>query len=155
MTTPTTSIDNADHDPLAGYSPDDIIVGPGGQTIAHATDADLAPGWEQRAVDRARAEGLLGADPLAGYSPDEIVVGPDGQTLAAIKLNADTITNDDIFALRDNAAAAGDLDQVAVCNTAVGSCIGTRLGPDGLTDITAARAECVRVINNTRAQDLT
>jgi hypothetical protein len=89
-------------DPLHGFSPDEIVVGPGGQTLAQAaadqdcpTDADeaatherdaanyraddadrmarglepihpyawdeveMAPGWEDRCVERAKREGLL------------------------------------------------------------------------------------------------
>lgn len=49
-------------DPLQGYSPDEIIVGPGGQTLAQAAalEAGPAPGWEDRAVERARDAGLFG-----------------------------------------------------------------------------------------------
>lgn len=53
-------------DPLQGYLPDEIIVGPGGQTLAQAAAAEAqepAPGWEDRAVERARDAGLFGARP--------------------------------------------------------------------------------------------
>lgn len=52
-------------DPLQGYSPDEIIVGPGGQTLAQAAALEVgpAPGWEERAVERARDAGLFGAPP--------------------------------------------------------------------------------------------
>lgn len=48
-------------DPLQGYSADEIVVGPGGQTLAEAAAAapELEPGWEDRAVVRARSEGVL------------------------------------------------------------------------------------------------
>lgn len=48
-------------DPLQSYSAAEIIVGPGGQTLAEAAaDApELEPGWEDRAVERARREGVL------------------------------------------------------------------------------------------------
>lgn len=53
--------DDAAPDPLQGYSADEIIVGPGGQTLAEATAtaSDIEPGWEDRAVERARREGVL------------------------------------------------------------------------------------------------
>ena len=53
---------------------------------------------------------------------------------------ADALTDDQIQALRDEAAEAGDLEQVAICDRAL--------------DLdTEARAECARVIDDARAMD--
>lgn len=56
----TAAVDAA-ADPLRGYSADEMVVGPGGQTLAEAAAAapDLEPGWEDRAVERARRDGVL------------------------------------------------------------------------------------------------
>lgn len=51
----------------------------------------------------------------------------------------DTLTDSQISALRDEAAAAGDLEQVAICDRALE-------GDD------SARRECVRVIRDAEAQ---
>lgn len=56
----TAAVDAA-ADPLRGYSADEIVVGPGGQTLAEAAAAapELEPGWEDRTVERARRDGVL------------------------------------------------------------------------------------------------
>ena len=53
---------------------------------------------------------------------------------------SDDVTDEQIAALRDEAAQAGDLDQVAICERA-------------LAGDAAARAECARVIDDAQAAD--
>lgn len=50
------------------------------------------------------------------------------------------MTNDDIRILRAEAATAGDLEQVAICDAALSGDVG-------------AHAECARVIDDAHAQD--
>jgi hypothetical protein len=74
-------------DPLQGYSPDEILVGPGGQTLAQAAEAEMTPGWEDRAVERARAADLFGAG-LEGSCGDggALLTMPPAQWDAALRL---------------------------------------------------------------------
>ena len=48
-----------DPTPLCGYSADEIIVGPGGQTLAQAAaDHEMDPGWDDRDAERATARAV-------------------------------------------------------------------------------------------------
>lgn len=66
-------------------------------------------------------------------------------TKTAAALTASTITDDQIRALRDEAAEAGDTEMVACCDDAL---VGIRGD-----NMIAARQECARVINDAAAQE--
>jgi hypothetical protein len=65
------------------------------------------------------------------------------------------ITNQQIRALRTDAAEAGDLDQVAICDVALaGVAHGHTVEASGRTwTQEEARAECARVVDAARAQE--
>ena len=60
------------------------------------------------------------------------------------------ITDDQIAALRDEAAAAGDYDQVIICDVALGETDFGALAVEMTRD--EARAECARIVSDIQAQ---
>ena len=63
----------------------------------------------------------------------------------------DTVTNDQIKTLRDEADAHGDNKMSDICQRALGYTAGVRCAETMTVD--AARAECARVIGEAEARD--
>ena len=65
--------------------------------------------------------------------------------MSSTSTNADTITDEQIEALRNEAATHGDADMLSVCNQA--------LANDGFATVRLARRVCAEAIADAQAQD--
>ena len=95
------------------------------------------------------AEWRRTADKLNGYDGDAYTgawADEDGHSVYVSGGPEAEVTDDDIIALHDEAVSAGDAGQVRLCDVAMAPY--ATAGPD----VAEARAECVRVILDTRME---
>lgn len=99
--------------------------------------------------DATAAEWRRTADKYNGYDSDAYTgawADEDGHAVYVSGGPEAEVSDDDIIALHDEAVSAGDAEQVRLCDVAMAP--RSTAGPD----VAEARAECVRVILDTRME---